>query len=216
MKSLSRVWLFAIPRTVAHQVPLSTGFPRQEYWSRLPFPPPGDLPNPGTGPVSPVSPVLAGGFLTTEPSRKPPGYLWLSVKSRVPKPSYFQICPLNAYSRMIENFHKEGWEPKNWCFQIVVLEKTFENPLDSWEIKPINLKGNQPGILIGRTDPEALVLWPPDMNSLEKKPWCWARLKAKGEEGSKGWEGWMTPLIQWTGVWATSGRWWGARKAGVL
>ena len=51
--------------------------------------------------------------------------------------------------------HKEGWVLKNWCFQIVVLEKTLESPLDSKEIKPVNPKGNQPWIFIGRTDAEA-------------------------------------------------------------
>ena len=51
--------------------------------------------------------------------------------------------------------HKEGWAPKNWCFQTVVLEKTLESPLDSKEIKPFNLKGNQPWIFIGSTDDEA-------------------------------------------------------------
>ena len=50
--------------------------------------------------------------------------------------------------------HKEGWTPKNWCFQIVVLEKTLESPLDCEE-KPVNPKGNQPWIFIGRTDAEA-------------------------------------------------------------
>ena len=54
--------------TVSCQSPLSVGFPRQEYWSGLPFPSPGDLPNSGT---KPVSPALAGGFLTTEPPGKP-------------------------------------------------------------------------------------------------------------------------------------------------
>ena len=64
---------------------------------------------------------------------------------------------------MWELFHKEGWAPKNWCLQIVVLEKT----LDCKEIKPINLKGNKPWIFIGRTDTraEALILWPPDAKS---------------------------------------------------
>ena len=57
------------PWTVAHQVPLSMGFSRQEYWSGLPFPTPGDLSNPG---IKLVSPVLAGGFFTTEPLGKPP------------------------------------------------------------------------------------------------------------------------------------------------
>ena len=47
----------------------------------------------------------------------------------------------------------------------MVLEKTLESPLDSKEIKPVNPKGNQPGIFTGRTDAEALILWPPDMKS---------------------------------------------------
>ena len=54
---------FATPCTVAHQTSLSMGFPRQEYWSELPFPSPGNLPDPG---MEPVAPVLAGRFLTTE------------------------------------------------------------------------------------------------------------------------------------------------------
>ena len=60
--------------------------------------------------------------------------------------------------------HKEGWAPKNGCFQIVVLEKTPESPLDSKEIKPVNPKGNQPWIFIGRTDAqaEAPILRPSD------------------------------------------------------
>ena len=65
---LSCVHLFATPRTVACQIPLSMRFPSQEYWSRLPFPPPGDLPNPG---IKHMSPSLAGRFFTTEPPRKP-------------------------------------------------------------------------------------------------------------------------------------------------
>ena len=57
--------------TLAHQAPLSTGLSRQEYCSGLPCPPPGDLPHPGIEPAYPVSPALAGGFLTTEPAGKP-------------------------------------------------------------------------------------------------------------------------------------------------
>ena len=69
--SLSRVQLFATQWTVALQAPLSMGFPRQEYWSRLPFPSPGDLPDPETEPTCPASAALAGRFFTT----KPPGKL---------------------------------------------------------------------------------------------------------------------------------------------
>ena len=61
--------------------------------------------------------------------------------------------------------HKEGWALKNWCFWTVVLEKTLESPLDSKEIKPVNPKGNQPWIFIGRTDAEAPIFWPPDVKS---------------------------------------------------
>ena len=66
---------------------------------------------------------------------------------------------------MWELDHKEGRTPKTWCFQTVVLEKTLESPLDCKEIKPVNPKGNQPWIFIGRTDAEALILWPPDAKS---------------------------------------------------
>ena len=71
---LSCVWLLVTLWTVAHQAPLSTGFSMQEYQSGLPFPSPGDLPNPGIEPASPVSPALGGDFSTTEPPGKPPKY----------------------------------------------------------------------------------------------------------------------------------------------
>ena len=67
----SLVGLFATIWTVACLSPLSMGFLRQEYCSRLPFPPPGDLPDPGIKPTSPASPASAGGFFITAPPRKP-------------------------------------------------------------------------------------------------------------------------------------------------
>ena len=66
---LSRVHLFVTQWTVARQAPLSMGFSRQEYWSGLPFPPPGDLPDPGMEPMPPASPALVDKFLTTLPLR---------------------------------------------------------------------------------------------------------------------------------------------------
>ena len=59
------------PWTIAHQAPLSMGFSSQEYWSGLPFPTPGNVPDTGTEPISLVSPALAGRFFTTEPPGKP-------------------------------------------------------------------------------------------------------------------------------------------------
>ena len=61
---------FVTPGTVARQPPLSVGFSRQEHWSGLPCPPPGDLPHPGIEPASLVSPALQADFLPTEPPRK--------------------------------------------------------------------------------------------------------------------------------------------------
>ena len=68
VKSLSHIQLFVTPWTVAHQAPPSMGFSKQEYWSGLPFPSPGDLPDPG---IEPTSPTLAGGFFTNELPGKP-------------------------------------------------------------------------------------------------------------------------------------------------
>ena len=73
------------------------------------------------------------------------------------KGPYSQSCFSSSHIQMWELEHKEGWEPKDWCFQIVVLEKTLESPLD-WrlkEIKAVNPERNQPWIFTGRTDTEA-------------------------------------------------------------
>ena len=73
----------------------------------------------------------------------------------------------SSHVQMWELVHKEDWVPKNWCFQTVVLEKTLESPLDRKKTKSVNPKGNQPWIFFGRTDAEAeaLILWPPDVES---------------------------------------------------
>ena len=67
VKLLNCVW-FCDPMDCSHQAPPSMEFSRQEYWSGLPFPSPGDLPDPG---IKPTSPALTGGFFTTEPPGKP-------------------------------------------------------------------------------------------------------------------------------------------------
>ena len=76
--------------------------------------------------------------------------------------------------------HTEGWVPKNWCFRIVGLEKTLESSLDSKEIQPVNPRGNQSWIFIGRTDAEvaAPILWPPDEES---------RITGKDPDAGKDW-----------------------------
>ena len=83
-RHFSRVRLCATVWSVACQVPLFMRFSRQEYWSGLPFPSPGDLPDPG---IELMSPILAGGFFTTEPPGKPLGYYaqWEKKKSQKDK-----------------------------------------------------------------------------------------------------------------------------------
>ena len=81
---------------------------------------------------------------------------------------------------MWELDHKEDWVLNNWCFQVVVLEKTLESPLDCKEIQPVNSKGNQPWLFIGRTDAdaEAPILWSPDAKS---------QLTGKDPDAGKDW-----------------------------
>ena len=113
---------------------------------------------------------------------------------------------------------KKSWAPKNWCFWIVVLEKTLESLLDCKEIQPVHSKGNQSWIFIGSTDGEAetniLATWCEEL-TYWKRHWCWERLKAGGEGEDRGWDGWMASLTQWTWTWASSGSWWWTGKPGV-
>ena len=96
---------------------------------------------------------------------------------------------------MWELDHKEGWAMKNWCFWTVVLKKTLESPLDYKVIQPVNPKGNQSWIFIGRTDAEAEALghlmW---RNWLLRKDHD-AGKKAEGDD--RGWDGWMASPTQW-------------------
>ena len=100
---------------------------------------------------------------------------------------------------MWELDHKEGWAPKNWCFWIVVPEKTLESPLDCKEIQPVHPKGDQSWIFIGRTDAEAEtpILRPPDRKSqlTGKDPDAGkdSRQEKKGttEDEMVGWHHWL-------------------------
>ena len=85
----------------------------------------------------------------------------------------------SGHVQMWELDYKENWAPKNWCFQIVVLEKILESPLDC-KIKPVNPKGDQPGTIFGRIDDgdKAPLLWP-----LDAKNW----LIGKDPDAGKDW-----------------------------
>ena len=116
----------------------------------------------------------------------------------------------SSHERIWKLDHKDGRTPKNWCFLILVLEKTFESPLDCKKIKLVNPKGNQPWF-IGRTDaePETPIIWPPDVKSwlIGKAPDAGKeRLKAGGKGGGRGWDGWMASPTQWTWIWVSFSR----------
>ena len=121
---------------------------------------------------------------------------------------------------MWELDYKENWMPKNWCFWTVVLEKTLESPLDCKEIQPVNSKGNQPWIVIGRTNAEAesSILCPPDVENwlIGKDPDAgtdWRQEKKQmAEDEMVGWHHWLDG--QW--VLASSRSWWWTGHPGML
>ena len=121
---------------------------------------------------------------------------------------------------MWELDHKHGWVLKNWCFLTVVLEKTLESPLNYKEIKPVNPKGNQPWIFIGRTlaEAEALILWPPDEKNwlIGKDPDVGKDWRQKEKGGNRGWDGWMASSTQWVWIWTNSRRLWRTGEPGLL
>ena len=114
---------------------------------------------------------------------------------------------------MWELDHKEGWTPKNWCFQTVVLKKILESPLDCKEVKPVNPKRNQPWILIGKTDAEteAPILWPLDAKRKDSdagKDWdkrkrAWQRIR------------WFSSVQSLSSVWPFVTPWTAARQASL-
>ena len=111
------------------------------------------------------------------------------------KGPYSQNYSFSSRIWMGELDYKEDWALKNWCFPTVVLEKTLESLWDSKEIKPVNPKGNQLWIFIGRTDAEAEapILWPPYVKSwLIGKDLCWESLRAEEKRVTKyqmvGWD----------------------------
>ena len=110
-QSFSHVQLFVISWTAAHQDPLSMGFPSQEYWSELPFPSPGDLPHPG---IKPESPILAGGFFTTEPPGSP-----MSMLHSLKTAANAEICRNSTKHKM-----------QQWCLPLSM------SKLDHRECRP--------------------------------------------------------------------------------
>ena len=125
--------------------------------------------------------------------------------------------PVVMYIRMWELDYKESWARRNWCFWIVVLEKTLESPLDCKEIQPVQCKGDQSWVFIGGTDAgaETPILWPP----VVKEWFIWkdpdaAKVCRREKKGTTRIIRWL--LTQWTWVWNNSGSWWWTVRPGML
>ena len=129
---------------------------------------------------------------------------------------HVRLCELWELDR------KQSRMPKNWCLQtsIVVLKKTPEILLDSKDIKPSQSEGRSTlnthwKYWCWSWSSSILVIWCKQTTHL-KSPWSWERLRAKGEEGVRGWEDWVASLMQWTWTWENFRRWWETGRPGVL
>ena len=138
----------------------------------------------------------------------------LPTKVHIIKAVIFPVVMYTCKSWTIEKAECQ----KNWCFRVVVLEKTLESRLDCKEIKPVNPKGNQPWIVIGRTDAEAEapILWPPDAKSwlIAKHPDAGKDWRKRGD--NRGWGVWVESPTQQTWIWANAGSYWRTGEPGVL
>ena len=139
LSTLSHVQLFVTPWTVAHQAPLSIGFSRPEYWSGLPCSPPGDLPNPG---IKPRSPVLQADSLPPEPPGKPKdtgvgslSLLWENFPTQESKQGLLH-CRWILYQLSYQG------NPKRRYNETQVRSLGLEDPLDrAWQSTPVFLPG---------------------------------------------------------------------------
>ena len=168
VKSLSRVQLFATPWGVARQAPLSMGFSRQEYWSGLPCPPPGELPDPG---IKPRSPALQADSLPSEPPGKLEEHNNYQQVSALP---WFLLRQQQFYPPLLLH-HWFTWqhsEKGKYCLSILVVltrvppEKVLQKPRDL------------------RTVPWGLLRWPLQMGLLGQKA-EWRKVGSRFEGGGQ-------------------------------
>ena len=112
---------------------------------------------------------------------------------------------------MWELDHKEDECLRIDAFELWCWRRLLSVPWTARRSNQSILKKISPEILIGRTEAETPILWPPDA-----KNWCWERLKVGGEGDNRGWDGWMASVTRWTCVWASSRSWWWTGKLGML
>ena len=140
MKLLSRVRLFATPWTVAYQASPSMGFSRQEYWSGVPLPSPGDLPDPG---IEPWSPALEADALTSEPPGKPKVTLTavknFKMHSGSNKAGYFCCCHC-----LVTKLCPTLWDPLDNSPQVSSVRGIFQARILEWVAIPFSRGSSQP------------------------------------------------------------------------
>ena len=114
-------------------------------------------------------------------------------------------------------FDHKVWALKNWCFWVVVLEKTLKSPWTAWRSKPSILKEINPEYSLEDCcwSSNTLAMWCEEP-AYWKRSWCWDRLRAGGEDGDRGWDSGMASLTQWTWIWTNSGRQWRTGRPGML
>ena len=113
--------------------------------------------------------------------------------------------------------YKESWAPKNWCFWTMCWRRLLRVPWTTRRsnqsiVKEISPKCSLEGLMLKL---KLQYSWCEELTHW-KRPWCWERLKAGGEGGDRGWDGWMASLTRWTWVWVDSGSWWWTGRPGVL
>ena len=124
----------------------------------------------------------------------------------------------SGYVQLWELDCKKSRMPKNWCLQtsIVVLKKTPESPLDSQSEGRLTLNTHWKYWCWSWSWSSSILVISCKQKTHLKSLCCWERLRAEGEEGVRGWDGWVASPMQWTWTWANLGRWWGTGRPGVL
>ena len=102
--------------------------------------------------------------------------------------------------------HKEGWAFELWCWRRLLRIPWTARRSNQSILKEINPEYSPEGPMLNWSS-NTLATWCKEPTQW-KRPWCWERLRAEGKGGDRGWDGWMASLIQWTQVWANSGRQW--------
>ena len=132
-------------------------------------------------------------------------------------------CQSYGFSRshawMWELDYKENWALKNdafelWCWRRLLRVPWTTRRSNQSILKEISPEYSLEGLMLNWSS-NTLATWFEELTHW-KRPWCWERLKARGERGDRGWDGWVASLTQWTWVWVSSGSWWWTGRPGVL